>query len=243
MNFYEVLSQHYDVIFPRGEKQSTFIETYLSKKSRILDIGAGIGGYAEYFAKLGHDVTAVDLDETMVEGMKHKVASGDVKFHVKQMDMLEIDEFEDSSFDTIFCIGNTLAHLPDYNLVNQFFEKSYNCLEDGGYIIIQIVNYDRVLKEKTAEFPAIDRKDHGLHFTREYDFISEKEVMFKGKLFVKTDKEETVYEVDTELLAITHDTIMDSAKNVGFSDVKMYGNFEKGPYDISSPAIILVAQK
>lgn len=243
MNFYEVLSQHYDVIFPRGEKQSSFIKSYLKNGSNILDIGAGIGGYAEYFAELGHKVMAVDLDETMVEGMKHKVENGKIKFDTMQLDMLDIDEFEDSSFDTIFCIGNTLAHLPDYDLVNQFFEKAYNCLKENGHIIVQIVNYDRVLKEKTAKFPAINREDHGLHFTREYEFITEKEVMFKGKLFVKTENEETVFEVETELLAIRKDIILDSVKNLGFREVELFGNFEKAPYNIDSPAIILVAKK
>ncbi len=51
MNFYEMLSQHYDVIFPRGEKQSEFIDSYLDQNDKILDIGAGLGSYADYFSK------------------------------------------------------------------------------------------------------------------------------------------------------------------------------------------------
>ena len=62
-------------------------------------------------------------------------------------------------------------------------------------------------------------------------------------LAVKTEKEEIVYEVETELLAIRKDTIVDSVKNLGFKEVELFGNFEKAPYSIESPAIVLVAKK
>lgn len=243
MNFYEMLSQHYDVIFPRGEKQTRFIESYMGEGTKILDIGAGLGSYAEYFAKKGHQVTAIDLDEDMVKGMKAKAEHHLAPFDVCQMDMLEIDQFEESSFDGLFCIGNTLAHLPNFDLVNDFFEKAYSILKPNGWIIIQLVNYDRVLQEKMTELPVIERPDHGLRFVRKYDLLSDKEVLFKGELYVQTKHKKDKYEAETELLALRSETVCDSARNVGFNALELYGNFEKGPYNLNSPALILVGRK
>jgi len=243
MNFYEMLSQHYDVIFPRGEKQSEFIDSYLGEKDKILDIGAGLGSYADYFSKKGHIVTAIDLDETMVHGMEHKFEKGLVDFKIKQLDMLDIDQLAPETYNLAFCIGNTLAHLPNFDLANDFFEKAYNVLDDDGILIVQLVNYDRVLEEKVTELPVIKREDHGLEFIRKYDFVSDKEVMFKGELHIKTDKVNDVYEAETELLALTCETTRDSALNSGFKDVTIYGDFKKAEYTVKSPAIVLVARK
>lgn len=243
MNFYEMLSQHYDVIFPRGEVQTSFIESYLKKGTKLLDIGAGLGGYSDYFSANGYDVVAIDLDETMVEGMQQKISSHKYKYDAYQMDMLDIDEFGENVFGGLVCIGNTLAHLSNYDLVNDFFEKANTVLNDGGYLIIQIVNYDRVLKEKTTELPTITRQDYGLSFFRTYEFLNDKEVMFKGRLYIKNQLVDEVYESQTELLAVTLDTVLDAAKNAGFTEVEFFGDFDKNPYEIKSPAIVLVAKK
>ena len=38
-----------------------FIDQYLKKGMKILDVGAGTGVYSIYYADQGHDVTAVEL--------------------------------------------------------------------------------------------------------------------------------------------------------------------------------------
>ena len=40
-----------------------YIEKYLKKKDKILEVGAGTGAYSLYYAKQGYDVTAVELVE------------------------------------------------------------------------------------------------------------------------------------------------------------------------------------
>jgi 2-polyprenyl-3-methyl-5-hydroxy-6-metoxy-1,4-benzoquinol methylase len=52
--------------------QAKLLQTRLKRPLRILDIGCGPGMHANYFAELGHHVTAVDPEEEMIaQGKKH----------------------------------------------------------------------------------------------------------------------------------------------------------------------------
>ncbi len=75
MGFYEQISKYYDYIFPAGKEQIDFIETAAgTPPKKVLDIACGSGGYSVALAKDGYSVTAVDLDEKMVESALVKKA-------------------------------------------------------------------------------------------------------------------------------------------------------------------------
>lgn len=48
------------------------VEKYLQPDSRILDIGAGAGEYSLFFAKRGHEVSAVELADNNIRAFTEK---------------------------------------------------------------------------------------------------------------------------------------------------------------------------
>ena len=66
-----LLSRHGQVEFFVTTK---YIEKYIDgrKNLKILDIGAGTGRYSAYFARFGHDVTAVELVKKNLSQIKKK---------------------------------------------------------------------------------------------------------------------------------------------------------------------------
>ena len=80
MGFYEQISKFYDYIFPVSNEQKEFLKSLISNTSiRVLDIACGSGGYSIELAKLGHNVTAVDLDIEMVTLAKQKANKENLK--------------------------------------------------------------------------------------------------------------------------------------------------------------------
>ena len=89
-----------------------YIQKFLKPGDKILEIGAATGRYSITLAKMGYDVTAVDLVPKHVEIMKSK-ARGLKNFRCMVADALDLGMFEDKSFNMVLNFG------PMYHL----FEK------------------------------------------------------------------------------------------------------------------------
>ena len=78
--------------------------------SAALDVGCGIGRWSLELARLGHDVTAVDLSSRMVEraGVRAREAGVACRFAVGDAASLALDR----TFDLIFCV-TVLQHITD----------------------------------------------------------------------------------------------------------------------------------
>lgn len=89
-----------------------YIQKFLKPGDKILEIGAGTGRYSITLAKMGYDVTAVDLTPKHVEIMESK-AHKLKNFKCMVADVLNLNMFEDKSFDMVLNFG------PMYHLFHQ----------------------------------------------------------------------------------------------------------------------------
>ncbi|MGM5631781.1 class I SAM-dependent methyltransferase [Apibacter raozihei] len=71
-------------------------------KGMVLDSGCGSGRTSVYLAKLGYDVTGVDISSNAINKAKNKLKTEKLTFH--QGDICEFSEFK-NCFDTIIDIG------------------------------------------------------------------------------------------------------------------------------------------
>ena len=81
------------------------------KKIRILDVGTSSSSFCSYLAQKGYQVTAIDLDADAIKKQKEISRFFKIPYNALQMDAREL-EFQDNSFDVIFCIS-TLEHIKD----------------------------------------------------------------------------------------------------------------------------------
>ena len=88
-----------------------YIQKFLRPNAKILEIGAATGRYSIALAKMGYDVTAVDLTPKYVEIMKSKTRRLK-NFRCMVADALDLSMFEDQTFDMVLNFG------PMYHLFN-----------------------------------------------------------------------------------------------------------------------------
>ena len=153
--FKDVIINHYtnnyieeDRFLNKG-KRLEFITTmhYITKFAppgcKILEIGAATGAYSIKLAKMGYNVTAVELVERNLNVMKQK-AEGLNNITCLQGDALDLSRFEDNSFDIVLNLG------PMYHL---FTEKDKNkaiaetlrvCKKDGIAMFAFIPHYHTI---------------------------------------------------------------------------------------------------
>ncbi|MFI8708698.1 class I SAM-dependent methyltransferase [Bacillus sp. NPDC077411] len=235
MTFYQTLTPYYDEIFPANEKQMNFIVSYLQKGSSILDVGAGTGNVSQALVEKGFAVTAMEPEKTLAAKIREKAAVYEGIFSVNTFGMQQIENVP-GVFDGIYCIGNTLVHLDNSKEIFNFICGSYEKLKANGKLIIQIVNYEKVLAENNFKFPVLKKKHFS--FKRNYTLEGEK-VLFTATLNVD-DKE---LSNSILLYPITKKQLLPMLKECGFRTVETFGNFKKEAYLPNGPALVLVATK
>lgn len=236
MTFYEMIGQYYDELFPPSQAQRDFLSRLVKVPSKVLDLGCATGGYASYMASIGHHVDAVDLDAGMVELMKGKYAHLKT-LHAEVGNLVDLNQRE-GGYDLIYCIGNTLVHLAHKGEVSDFVKAAYEQLKPGGKLVIQSVNYDRILKNSVQSLPTIIREQSKLQFEREYKHLPSG-IAFIGKLQVGEEK----YAAETHLLPILKDDLKKAFICAGFSEMGFYGDFTQVPFSVESPALVTLTVK
>ncbi len=243
MDFYEALSGVYDIVFPMGGETLQFLAKDLKPASQILDIACGTGNYSIALARAGHHVDAVDLDEKMIQQGNEKAQNLNV--HFMQGDMSKIKEqLQGSTYGLIFCIGNSIVHLEDRDTISNLIQDIFNMLHEGGQMVIQTINYDRIIKYNIDHLPTIERKEEGVTFVRKYVYRSDiGKVDFDTELRICRGTENHTYHNSIPLLALKKDDLEVMIKKAGFQKAEFYGGFGNVPYTSDAYATVVRAIK
>jgi 2-polyprenyl-3-methyl-5-hydroxy-6-metoxy-1,4-benzoquinol methylase len=170
---YQYLSQYYDLIFDFNPKTSDFMKPYITKDGNAIDLGCGTGRLTHVLYDYHMNVLGVDLDPHMIEVAKQKYPY--ITFKVE--DMLESFSKKDM-YDLVTCFGNTIVHLNPEQLDQLFFHINHK-LNKNGYVVIQTLNYDHILKTKPPFLKKIEKE--GLEFIRSYMY-QPSQIVFKTEL-------------------------------------------------------------
>ncbi len=237
MDFYRALSEHYDEIFPLRKPQKTFLHEYLKQESltSVLDIGCGTGTFALEISQAEVRVHGVDLSDEMVEISKKKAQEigSTATFSLEDMrDLSNINE----KFDGVLCLGNTLAHVSGetelITVLSQFGEK-------GTHLLVQTVNYDRILAKQVKELPII--KTSNLTFYRNYAYRVDGLIEFTMKIEFP-DTSQGVSGINL-LFPIKCEDLKKALQKTGWEVSGLWGSFDKDMWTEDSPATVLAAER
>jgi len=126
-NYYQYLSEEDGRLFIDNKHKTEFILTidyidkYLQKGMKILELGAGTGAYSLYYAQQGYQVDALEPVKKNLNILKSKIADD---MHVNPVlgDARDLSIYSDNTFDMVLCLG------PMYHLDEEDREK---CLEEA----------------------------------------------------------------------------------------------------------------
>lgn len=233
--FYTEISRYYDSIFPVSDAQLKLIKELAGNPPKdILDVACGSGGYSKALSNEGYMVTAIDLDESMVNSLRE----ANSKVDARVMNMIDIETLN-KKYDLIFCIGNSLVHLKDSDEILRFLKACKNCLKDEGRLLIQIINYDRILAKDIKSLPTIKNDEHNITFERYYSYLPDIN-MVDFKTILKTGQEEL--ENHQLLYPAKSGELKELLNKAGFSNSMYYGSFKKDTYQpMDSYALVIVA--
>lgn len=235
MTFYKALAPYYNQLFPANDKQLHFITSYFPTGSEILDVGAGTGNVAYALAEAGYQVTAAEPEPMLRQAMMDKLDGAHLQLHIIDDSMQQLG-LSSMMYDGIYCIGNTLVHLDNIQEVKQFLKDACKKLRHNGTLLIQIVNYEKVLTLNNFTFPLIEKEQ--FTFERHYNLVDGK-VMFTATLTAKDQAATNTI----PLLPLTAQQLLPLLEQCGFHNIEQYADFKKQPYTAEAPAFIIAAHK
>jgi glycerophosphoryl diester phosphodiesterase/2-polyprenyl-3-methyl-5-hydroxy-6-metoxy-1,4-benzoquinol methylase len=126
------------------------LDRQIAEKSKILDVAAGVGKYAFYYASRGHQVWAQDIVAIHVDRMRQIAQeTGLANVDVARGDARNLSRFQDCVFDVVLCMG-PIYHMADEQQRIGCLRENLRVLKPGGLLAVTYLNRP-VEKDPIAE--------------------------------------------------------------------------------------------
>lgn len=135
------------------------------KKLKVLDVGAGPGFFSIIMSLVGHEVTAVDVTEKMLESAKHNAKHYNLDIKFVQIDGVNLP-FEDNEFDLIIS-RNVVWNLEYPKEVMKEWKRLLS--EDGRIVYFDANWYLHLFDEKQNKAVQDDIKQMEIMFNEKYE--------------------------------------------------------------------------
>ena len=240
MSFYSSIVKGYDEIFPLNKAQADFIESIFPVLygKKILDAGCGTGSLAIEMGRRSARVEAFDLDDAMILKAKEKCPQA-IDVHFSKNNLLTFGkDYVSESFDLVYCLGNTLAHLSCLEDVRTYVDAVTGVLKPGGYALIQVVNYDRVINNKITQLPTIESDN----YVFERNYIPESHGIIQFSTILKNKQTDEQYAQSVPLIPILKNDL-DHLLSSEFTNIRYVGSFKKEEWSDEAFHTVVIAQK
>lgn len=117
-----------------------YIERYLQKGDRVLEIGAGTGRYSHAIARMGYSVDAIELSEHNIDIFKRNTCNGE-NVTVRQGNAIDLSFIKDNSYDITLLLG-PMYHLFTFEEQRKALEEALRVTKKGGKVLVAYCSND-----------------------------------------------------------------------------------------------------
>ncbi len=165
--YYDANVEKEDVRLERHQQERDvswrYLEKYLPKCGRILEIGAATGVYTIPLAKRGYDITAVDLAPKNINALKKRLVQAKLQKLVKcyVADGRELENVPGKDFDAVLLMG-PLYHLVEKTDREKAVQEAHKRLKRGGIIFSALVSRYGIWGTIMAKLPFLINRQEDL---------------------------------------------------------------------------------
>lgn len=243
MAFYSDLSEVYDALFPVSDVQRTLFDRILGmgEVRRVADAGCGTGAQLLHFASAGVSCIGFDPDPALIAIARKKLASfSDVR--------VSVGGFSDTArlvsppVDLALCLGNSLVHVPREEAV-RFVADASSVIVSGGWLLLQILNYELLFRREVAELPVLRAEDGMIEFRRRYVWEGPRKVRFQTALRIAEGDEPRIFRNEIPLYPLYPEELWEALSGEGYAPIRYYGDFACTDFTPESEALVCLARK
>jgi 2-polyprenyl-3-methyl-5-hydroxy-6-metoxy-1,4-benzoquinol methylase len=244
--FYDSIVDEYDEMTDMERRFSKEMPVFqsLAKKYNLataLDAGSGTGVHSILLAQLGLQVTATDISEHMLHAAQKNAKQKGVRLETIRTSFIDIQKNVKKIYDAVFCLGNSLSHILKENELLNSLKGFYKVLNPGGQLFVQMLNYDRIMKNR-ERIQSI-KEVNGKIFIRFYDYL-DKTLLFNILTMHKQEGTMKHSLHSVEIFPWQSEDLVRTLKDAGYSTIQLFGNMTLNAYDkLSSKDLVILAQR
>lgn len=245
--FYHALAEEYDEMTRfsarlESEKQvlRQWVERY--RISSVLDAACGTGLHAILFSQLGVQVTGCDVSEAMLTKARENSNRLEAQVHWVAAAMQSLRQNIRGKFDAVFCLGNSIPHLQTREDLNRTLQNFREVLQTGGTLILQLLNYHRILSEKKRIININRNRSGNIEYIRFYDFAKDRLVF--NILTIDWSNEKAAHQIhSTGLFPYRKKDLETALKTSGFTNLEYFGDMKFSPFAEDSSSNLVIVSK
>ncbi|OGH24259.1 MAG: hypothetical protein A3B47_04025 [Candidatus Levybacteria bacterium RIFCSPLOWO2_01_FULL_39_24] len=230
------ISQYYDQMVnwdKRFDEEFPALFKIFEKENvkKILDVGVWTGEYTVGLVKRSnYFVLGLDNNPVMIKTSNEKKAklpgSARRRLNFSLTDYADLDSLAKDKFDAAICMGNSLPYIPVNP--NELFKNLSKVISDKGLIIIQLLNFEKILKSKNRLLNfAIHKVDGGREqLSIEFFDNKDKSSLFHNTIIFDYDGINWIYKGITTIGVeyIKKEDLESAFRKAGFKKISCFGN-------------------
>lgn len=205
----------------------------------VLDCACGTGQHLYMLNKLGFQMMGSDYSPAMLAVASKNLTKRKTKIPLRQADFRFLEDAFNETFDSIVCLTTSLPHLHSDEDLLTALKSMYQRLNPNGLLVLTQGMTDFTLALPPVEV-VVNRPDFSRIFVKSHDENFQKIQVLD--LYHSPERlEENQYDIIYKIiLANDYRRLL---RQAGYSDVQIYGDYQKTAYDKNSHRMIVVALK
>lgn len=232
-DFYQVLFP--DDLFDQALVEIEQIFDFLDHPvCSVLDLACGPGRFAGLLGREGYEVTGVDKSQFLLDIAKEAYAdTNNVEWVLA--DMREFVRPE--SYDLILNLYTSFGYFRDPAEDLLVLKNMAQCLKPGGSFVIEVMGKEVMAKDFKPM--TASKTDDGL-------FVQAHEILDNWNL-IRTEwtliRDGNIKSSTFEHRLYSASELINLCEMAGFSDIRVFGNFDASPYDHTATLLIITGKK
>lgn len=237
--FYNQLASDYDSMISFDSalqrKKKNLVKFIKPGMKLAADLGCGSGLDSIAMASLGLRVVAFDPSSGMIKAARENARREKSHINFLRAPVDLISERFDDKFDLVVSLGNSFANV-ERKKFHDSLRKCFDILKPGGILLIQVLNYWKVLKKKLRIVNINSAQNN--YFIRFYDFIDDG-LIFNILSFRKEMPSEYKF-ISAKLFPYTRVDFDSGLKIAGFGKIRFFSDFNLSVYDKSNSNDLII---
>ena len=231
------------VIFNKNLVRLTFLEVGrlikllgdLPVGGRVLDLCCGIGRHSLHLARHGFQVTGVDITQPFLDIAAENARKEGLPVTFVQGDMREY--CRERAYDLVVNLCTSFGYFEDMEDDLRVLRNIYRSLDKGGKFAIEILGKEVI----AATFREVEHLE-----------FEDCKVVAKSRILDNWNRLEcrrTITRNGTEREMVAYHRLYSATElkgyleDIGFSRIRIYGDFAGSPYDNVAKSMIMIAEK
>jgi SAM-dependent methyltransferase len=118
-----------------------YLSQFVHAGDKVLDAGAGPGRFTIELARIGADVSVVDVSATQLDLNRDRVAAEGLEERITERvtaDITDLSRFVDETFDAVVCYGGPLSYVADRR--EEALRELVRVTRSGGHVLLSVMS-------------------------------------------------------------------------------------------------------